>query len=247
MSRTGSKRPLSLVGSRASRPAAIAFSIALPVLLLSPAGMRLAQAQLVQAQPPAGEAPAAGKPAQAPAPGETLTPPVVVDPKPVETQPVAPPPPEDFTGTELQLTPVPVLAKKGSAGWDQGFAKIVSTVKELEAEAERLGLKKSGDIFIAYTASDDLGFEFEAQVPFSGTTTDKPKEGMTLGASHAGKVMRFTHKGSFDDMDGTYEQIANFLDSKNIESEDLYIEQYRTDPATSAPDGLTIDILVPLR
>jgi hypothetical protein len=68
---------------------------------------------------------------------------------------------------------------------------------------------------------------------------------MKLGGSYAGKVLKFTHSGSFADMDNTYEQIANYLDEKNVNADELYVERYRTDLVTTAPDALKIDILVP--
>lgn len=190
-----------------------------------------------------------------------LTPPPVIDPRPVETRPVVPggaggnpaAAPEGTqsgapfaTPREVILAPVPVLALSGSATWDEAYDKLVASIRTATAELARLGLTRAGDIFVAYASSDDLGFEFEVQVPFSGTTTVKPADGMKLGGSYAGRVLRFTHTGSFADMDSTYEQIANYLDEKNISSEDLYIEQYRTDLVGTAPDALTIDILVPL-
>ena len=126
------------------------------------------------------------------------------------------------------------------------YDKLVASVKAARAELARLGLQAAGDVFIVYTSSDDLGFDYEVQLPFSGTTTSKPQGGAKLGGSHAGKVLKFRHSGAFSDMDGTYEQIANYLDEKNINSEELYIEQYRSDIVTTPADKLEIDILVPL-
>jgi len=170
----------------------------------------------------------------------------VVDPKRVETAPVAPGGPARFNPEQLTLTPLPVLTLAGSATWEEGYDKLVAAMKALDKELHRLGLTRSGDAFVVYTSSDDLGFEFEAQLPFSGTTTQKPEAGMKLGGSYAGKVLRFTHSGSFADMDNTYEQIANYLDEKNINADELYVEQYRTDLVATAPDALKIGILVPV-
>ncbi|MGR7995305.1 GyrI-like domain-containing protein [Xanthobacter sp. ZOL 2024] len=175
---------------------------------------------------------------------DSLTPPPVVDPKPVETQPVAPAAAR-FVPEELTLTPMPVITLAGTATWDEGYDKLVAALKTLDKELTRLGLTRAGDAFVVYTSSDDLGFEFEAQLPFSGTTTQKASGTMKLGGSYAGKALKFSHSGSFADMDNTYEQIANYLDEKNINADGLYIEQYRTDMTTTAPDALKIDILVP--
>ncbi len=175
------------------------------------------------------------------------------------TAPVAPLPPTAtpapdghgqtvFGGEGAVLSPVPVLTRAGTSSWDEGYDSIVAALKVIAAEMTRLGLTQAGEVMVVYTQSDDAGFEFEAQIPFSGATTARPQNNVKLGASFNGKALRFQHKGSFADMDDTYEQIANFLDARNITALDnLYIEQYRTDPRTTPPDQLLVDILVPVR
>lgn len=182
--------------------------------------------------------------AQAPTPAQPASPPIQA--KPVETVPVAPAP-HALAPQEVTLSPVPVLSLSGSATWEEAYDKLVAALGVVDKEMKRLGLTRAGDAFVVYSSSDDLGFEFEVQVPFSGTSTQPPQNGTRLGASHAGKVMKFTHTGSFADMDNTYEQIANYLDDKNVQQNELYIEQYRSDLLTAAPDALEIDILVPLQ
>ncbi|MFG1477101.1 GyrI-like domain-containing protein [Xanthobacter sp. V4C-4] len=212
--------------------------------------LALALAAPLMAAPGARAQPA--PPAAAAQKDEGLTPPPVVDPKIVETKPVEAKPQEAkpaaaaLAPEELTLTPVPVLTLSGTATWEEAYDKLVAAMKTLDKELARLGLARAGDAFVVYTSSDDLGFEFEAQVPFSGTTTGKPGGAMKLGGSYAGKVLKFTHSGAFADMDNTYEQIANYLDEKNVTADDLYVERYRTDLATAAPDALKIDILVPV-
>ncbi|MDQ0505895.1 GyrI-like domain-containing protein [Xanthobacter agilis] len=209
---------------------------------------RLALALAVSSALVAAAPARAGETAPAPAAqkDDALTPPPVVDPKSVATQPVAPAPAAPFAPPEeLTLAPVPVLTLSGTATWEEAYDKLVDAMKTLDKELTRLGLTRGGDVLVVYTSSDDRGFEFEAQLPFSGTTTQKPGGAMKLGGSYAGKVLKFTHSGSFADMDNTYEQIANYLDEKNVNADELYVERYRTDLVTTAPDALKIDILVP--
>ncbi|MBA4791662.1 MAG: GyrI-like domain-containing protein, partial [Rhizobiales bacterium] len=154
---------------------------------------------------------------------------------------------DSVVGETMVLNPSPVLIKSGSASWEEGFDTIVATVDAITTEMNRLGYKRAGEVMISYTSSDEAGFEFEAQVPFTGDSTDKPRDGVKIGASYAGRVMKFHHSGSFADMDTTYEGIANYLDSRSIEGQDFYIERYVTDPSTAAPEALEVDIFVPLR
>lgn len=212
------------------------------------------------ADPPAQTAPEA-VPSPGPDGGAEMKAPPVVDPKGVDTQPIQPAPapgqadsagqspldkPDGF-GEEIEMRPSPVLQKRAQSGWDEGFETIVATLKEIGAELDRLNLNPSGPPLVVYTATDDAGFDFEAAIPFAGATTEKPNAAFEFSASPAGKALRFTHRGSFDAMDPTYEQIANLLDAKDLEAQDLYIEEYRSDPRTTAPDDLVIDILVPLK
>lgn len=174
-----------------------------------------------------------------------LTPPPVVDPKSVATQPITPGADRPFAREDV-LAPEPVLTLSGTAKWDDAYDTLVAAIRTLEGELAQLGLKRAGDVFVVYTTSDDAGFSYEVQMPFSGVTTKTPDGKMKLGASYAGKVLRFTHEGAFTDMDNTYEMIANYLDEKNIDANEVYMEQYLTDLATTAPDKLKIDILVPV-
>jgi effector-binding domain-containing protein len=71
--------------------------------------------------------------------------------------------------------------------------------------------------------------------------------GVTAGTSPAGKALKFVHRGSYDAMDSTYEAITNYLDEKQLEAKDLFIEQYMKDPLTTPEDDLVIEVYVPLK
>jgi effector-binding domain-containing protein len=48
-------------------------------------------------------------------------------------------------------------------------------------------------------------------------------------------------------MDTTYEAITNFLDEKQLDAQDLFIEEYQTDPVATPEDKLVIDVYVPVK
>ena len=48
-------------------------------------------------------------------------------------------------------------------------------------------------------------------------------------------------------MDSTYEAITNYLDDKQLEAKDLFIEEYVTDPVKTEPDNLVINVFVPIK
>lgn len=176
---------------------------------------------------------------------DELVPPPVIDPKSVETRPVTPGADRPF-GREEVLASVPVISLSGTANWDDAYDVLVDAMKTLAGELKALGLTQTGHVRVVYTQSDDERFTYEVEMPFSGVTAKKPAGGMRLGASYAGKVIRFSHSGAFMDMDNTYELIANYLDEKNINADQSYMEEYITDLVTTPPDALKIDILVPV-
>jgi effector-binding domain-containing protein len=48
-------------------------------------------------------------------------------------------------------------------------------------------------------------------------------------------------------MDSTYEAITNYLDEKQLDAKDMFIEEYVTDILKASPDNLVIDIYVPVK
>jgi len=70
---------------------------------------------------------------------------------------------------------------------------------------------------------------------------------MSMGKSPDGKALKFVHRGSYDNMDNTYEAITNHLDDKKLEAKDTFVEEYMTDPLTTAEDKLVINVYVPLK
>jgi effector-binding domain-containing protein len=103
-----------------------------------------------------------------------------------------------------------------------------------------------------YTSTDDTGFDFKAAVPLAEPPQAPPSQippgrEIAVGQSPAGKVLKFVHRGSYDEMNQTYEAITNYLDEKGLDAKDLLIEEYVTDLVTSPPDMLVVNVLVPLR
>ena len=78
---------------------------------------------------------------------------------------------------------------------------------------------------IVYTSTDDTGFTFIAAIPVGQDVKNFGKN-MSMGQSPEGKSLKFVHRGSYDNMDNTYEAITNHLDEKKLEAKDLFIEEY---------------------
>ncbi|MBB5045557.1 effector-binding domain-containing protein [Rhodopseudomonas rhenobacensis] len=188
------------------------------------------------ANPPAAT-PATPPPAAAEAP---------VTPAPATPPPAAPVQTADPFGEEITLTGKSVVVLKGSANWDSAFETLIESFKTLTALLDKQAIKPAGNVMIVYTSTDDTGFTYQAEIPVEQEPKDLAKN-MSLGKSPDGKALKFVHRGSYDNMDNTYEAITNHLDDKKLEAKDTFVEEYITDPLKTAEDKLVINVYVPLK
>ena len=179
--------------------------------------------------------------------------------QPAETKPaeqMPPPAPEpspsplkpgDAFGLEVQLPERTMLYLKGHTNWDVAFDTLVESFKTLKAYMDKEGIKASGPAMTVYTQTDETGFSFEAAYPIAQAPANPPKGDIAVKAAPSGKALKFVHRGSYDAMDTTYEAITNYLDDKQLDAKDLFIEEYTTDPLISNQDSLVIDVFVPIK
>ena len=210
------------------------------------------------AQSPAPSASPAASPSAVPSPAPSAVPPPAETKSPADAPTAekaptpAPPPPAasvqnaDPFGEELALEPKKVVVMKGSANWDAAFDTLIEAFKVLTTVLDKQGIKATGNSMIVYTSTDDTGFTFLAQIPVDQDVKNLTKD-MSMGKSPDGKALKFVHRGSYDNMDNTYEAITNHLDDKKLEAKDTFIEEYITDPLKTAEDKLVINVYVPLR
>jgi len=187
--------------------------------------------------PTAAPAPSAS-PTAAPPPAATQATPPPASPAPVQTA--------DPFGEQITLTPKTVIVLKGAANWDSAFDTLLESFKSLSALLDKQGIKPSGNSMIVYTSTDDAGFTYLAEIPVDQDPKNLAKA-MSMGKSPDGKALKFVHRGSYDNMDNTYEAITNHLDDKKLEAKDTFIEEYITDPLKTAEDKLVINVYVPLK
>jgi effector-binding domain-containing protein len=153
----------------------------------------------------------------------------------------------DPFGEEVTLSEKTIIYISGSGMWDTAFDTIVGGFKTVYGAMAKQGIKANGAPMTIYTATDDTGFMFQAAVPVAQAPTMPAGSEITVGKSPAGKALKFVHRGSYDAMDTTYEAITNYLDEKQLEAKDLFIEQYMKDPVTTPEDDLVIEVYVPLK
>jgi effector-binding domain-containing protein len=172
---------------------------------------------------------------------------------PVFGQPATPAPPKsadqpaDPFGEEVTLPEKNVIYFNGTGNWDSAFETIVDAFKTVNAFLAKQGIKPDGSSMTIYTSTDDTSFQFQAAVPVAELPADPPKGDIAAGKSPSGRAFKFVHRGSYDAMDSTYEAITNYLDDKQLEAKDLFIEEYVTDPVTTPEDKLIVNIYVPIK
>jgi effector-binding domain-containing protein len=221
--------------------AAIALTLALPQPLSAqtppaakPSSPPAATTQIPPATPPSSLPPAA-----ATNPGSTQPQtPAAIPPEGLTTKPT------DAFGEDVTLTAKPIVYVKGSGTWDKAFAIISGSLKKVEAYVTKAGLKTDGLPMTIFLATDDRGFDYEAAVPLAEAPKESPHGEIAAGQSPDGHALEFVHRGSYDALDDTYEAITNYLDEKRLESKNVLIEQYVTDPVTADEKNLVVNIFV---
>jgi effector-binding domain-containing protein len=169
---------------------------------------------------------------------------------PPASEPLTKPPnamPGDPFGEEVTLTPKTIIYLKGNSTWDKALDNLVDAFKSVYALLDKQGIKRAGPAMTVYTQADDTGFQFQAAVPIAEEPKELPKGDIAVGQSPGGKALKFTHRGSYDAMDNTYEAITNYLDEKRLDAADAFIEEYATDPVTTPEDQFVVTVYVPLK
>jgi len=171
------------------------------------------------------------------------TPPAAAQPAPDAPQ-AAPAQPGDAFGQDTALTAKTIIYVKGSGTWDKAFDTITGSFKKVKAYLDKEGLKADGLPMTIFTATDDTGFDYEAAIPIAEAPKNPPHGDLNLGQSPEGQALKFVHRGSYGDLDNTYEAITNYLDDKRMEAKDMFIEEYVTDPITADVKNLVVNVYV---
>ncbi|MGA2792337.1 MAG: GyrI-like domain-containing protein [Roseiarcus sp.] len=192
---------------------------------------------------PASPAPPAGAPATPPA----ATP-------PASTPGASPadggqPSDDSSTGQTLDMTAHPAAYSEGKANWSEGFSALTGAFDSINAELTKSGVAAAGRPIAVFVETDDTGFSYRAMIPIEKALEGKTALSQTvkLGETPAGKAMKFEHRGSYEDIDSTYEAITAYLDEKGLEAANLFVEEYLNDVKTPDDPNLQVNIYVLLK
>jgi effector-binding domain-containing protein len=155
--------------------------------------------------------------------------------------------PGDAFGEEVNLPEQTIVFFTGSGQWDNAFETIVDGFKAVNGYLKKAGIKPAGPPMTIYTSTNDTSFQFRAAVPLAEAPKEPPTGDIAVAKTTPGKAYKFVHRGSYDDMDTTYDAITNFLDEKQLDAKGLFIEQYVTDPITTPQEKLVVEVFVPVK
>jgi effector-binding domain-containing protein len=199
-------------------------------------------AEVKTAEPPAATAIQTPSPPAIAAPPVTATPPSLIDPNST----LAGKPGDSVNVDDLTLVARTAAISTGRATWDDGPKTLAATFARMAADAEKAGVKVAGRPVAIFVETDDTAFRYEAYLPI-----DRIPEGRDLmgaetrfGQTPAGRALRFSHKGPYDDVDSTYEAITAYLDAKGITVRDAFIEEYVGELKDSAEANFEVNIYV---
>ena len=150
----------------------------------------------------------------------------------------------DTFGEDAALAAKTIIYVKGSGTWDKAYDIISGSFKKIKTYLDKEGIKPDGLPMTIFTATDDTGFEFQAAMPIAEPPKNPPHGELAVGHSPEGNALKFIHRGSYEDLDNTYEAITNYLDDRRLEAKDMFIEEYETDPATTDAKKLVVHVYV---
>jgi effector-binding domain-containing protein len=170
-------------------------------------------------------------------------------PTPPAAAPVTPPAvaPADPFGAEVTMEPKTFIYMKGTATWESAYETLIEAFKTINGYLEKQKIPATDKPIAIYTQTDEAGFQYQVGIPIAETPKNPPKGDLAVAKTPGGKMLQFVHRGSYDAMDTTYEAITNYLDEKRLETEDMFIEEYVTDPLKTPEDKLVVNVYVPLK
>lgn len=204
--------------------------------------------------PPASPAPLSPPPAL-PAPGAPAAPGTAPGTAPSAPAPnadlglptLAPAPADPASPDELTLTAKPLATVSGTGRWDDGFETLKSTIARLRETLRAANIPVTGRPLTLFVETNDETFRYEVSWPIAAAPTARPPglpAEVIFGQSPAGRVVRFTHRAPYEEIDGTYEAITAFLESRNVTVQDRFVEEYVSDLTTADDSNLDINIYV---
>ena len=110
---------------------------------------------------------------------------------------------EAIAGQAIDIIARPVAKLRGQGTWADGLKTLSDAIANVRIAASKAGLTVDGRPLVAFTETDDNGFHFEAMLPLTKPPEAKTKldNGVEVGASPAGKALKFQHRGPYEEIE----------------------------------------------
>lgn len=141
----------------------------------------------------------------------------------------------------------PALVVHGQSTWETGYQKLKDAFERLKISAQSAGMVVKGHPLTIFIATTETDFRFDAMLPIDKVPNQLPANfpsDMHIGSTPSGHAMRFVHQAPYDEIDNAYEQITAYLDAKEIDVRDSFIEEYVTLGAAEKDPSTTINIII---
>ncbi len=141
----------------------------------------------------------------------------------------------------------PSLVMRGQSTWEEGFKSLRAAFDQLRTAAQSADMSVTGHPITIFISSTDFDFSFDAMLPIDKVPSQLPANfptNMHIGVTPSGRAIRIVHQAPYDDIDGTYEQITAYLDTKEIDVRDTLIEEYVALGTDDKDPSTTINIII---
>jgi effector-binding domain-containing protein len=138
----------------------------------------------------------------------------------------------------------PMLFVSRSSSMDQAEISRVMTdaFQSVGAFIGRSGVAPAGPPLCIYRRWGAGGLDFDIGFPVSERDLAKASGEFKAGATPAGKAMKFTHRGPYSGLRGTYAAITAHLNEKGVPWPALTWEVYVSDPEKTPEKDLVTEI-----
>ena len=157
----------------------------------------------------------------------------------------------DLKVEEIQVAPLTVAYVQASCGTSE--QEIARTLGASYAKVGKFmathKLKRAAAPITINNKWGDSGYEFDAAIPLEHAPqgdipTDSPVQ---VKQTYAGKALKVVHKGSYRDMDRTYEKLMAYAAAYGYEPAASPWDEYISDPGTTPESKLLTNILLPVK
>lgn len=137
----------------------------------------------------------------------------------------------------------PVVFVTGESKWDDAEQSLGNAFHAVYGEIGRLNLHANGMPMVEYVDSDDDKFTYKAMVPIEAKPSAELGDDVQSGDGPAGTVLKFVHKGPFDELEQVYNHIDDYLAANHLTMKRV-VEEYQTDRAKTPPEKQITNIYV---